>query len=83
MATLYVRDISDTIYQTAQQIAASKNQSLNAYVSELLQQAVEQEQAKLAAKAALERIIQRRNAAPKSKFDTTAVLRDFRDHPEL
>ena len=46
MATLYVRDVPDTIYQAVQEFAATRQQSINACVNEILNQFIEQEKKK-------------------------------------
>jgi plasmid stability protein len=80
MATLYVRDIPDAMYQTAQAIAAERQVSLNAYVTYLLQEAIDREQARAATKKALHGLrYRRRKLSPKAP-DAVDLVRQLRSN---
>ena len=82
MATLYVRDIPDHLYQQAKKIADSQGRSLSAYVLIMLQQAVEDEQLRQKRVKALSSIRRRRRPLPPSAPDSVAMLRQIRgDEP--
>ncbi len=81
MATLYVRDVPDTIYQAVQEFAATRQQSINACVNEILNQFIEQEQKKAVAKEALQKLRELNASQPAQMFDTTELLRQLRNSP--
>jgi plasmid stability protein len=78
MATLYVRDIPDEMYQTAQAIAAERQVSLNAYITSLLQEAISREQARTATKNALQGLRHRRRKLPPKAPDAVELVRHLR-----
>ena len=82
MATLYVRDIPDTLYQQAQKIALAQGRSLSAYVLIMLQQAVEEEKLRRVRSKALSSIRRRRRALPSSAPDSVDMLRQIRGDNE-
>mgnify|MGYP001608047653 FL=1 len=82
MATLYVRDIPDTLYQQAQKIALAQGRSLSAYVLIMLQQAVEEEKLRRVRSKALSSIRRRRRALPSSAPDSVNMLRQIRGENE-
>ena len=83
MATLYVRDVPDVIYQAVQEIATSRHQSLNTYVNEMLKIAIEREKTTEAAKVALQHLRELRASLPAGTVDTTELLRQLRDNPRI
>lgn len=83
MATLYVRDVPDVIYQAVQEIATARHQSLNAYINEMLKIAIEREKTKEAAREALQRLRELRASVPANTVDTTELLRQLRDNPRM
>lgn len=78
MATLYVRDIPDSLYQQAQKIALAQGRSLSAYVLLVLQQAVEEEKLRRVRSKALASIRRRRRALPANAPDSVTLLRQIR-----
>ena len=78
MATLYVREIPDRVYQQAQKIAQAQGRSLSAYVLMVLEQAVEDEKKRRARSKALSSIRRRRRALPGGAPDSVAMLRQIR-----
>jgi plasmid stability protein len=78
MATLYVRDIPDTLYQQAKKIADSQGRSLSAYVLIMLQQAVEEEKIRQNRVKALSSIRRRRRPLPSNVPDSVTMLRQIR-----
>ncbi len=82
MATLYVRDIPDTLYQQAQKIALAQGRSLSAYVLIMLQQAVEEEKLRRVRSKVLSSIRRRRRALPSNAPDSVAMLRQIRGENE-
>jgi plasmid stability protein len=82
MATLYVRDIPDTLYQQAQKIALAQGRSLSAYVLIMLQQAVEEEKLRRVRSKALSSIRRRRRALPSNTPDSVTMLRQIRGENE-
>lgn len=78
MATLYVRDIPDTLYQQAKTIADSQGRSLSAYVLIMLQQAVEEEKIRQNRVKALSSIRRRRRPLPSNAPDSVTMLRQIR-----
>jgi len=78
MATLYVRDIPDTLYQQAKRIADSQGRSLSAYVLIMLQQAVEDEKIRQNRVKALSSIRRRRRPLPSNAPDSVTMLRQIR-----
>ena len=82
MATLYVRDIPNTLYQQAQKIALAQGRSLSAYVLIMLQQAVEEEKLRRVRSKALSSIRRRRRSLPSSALDSVNMLRHIRGENE-
>ena len=80
MATLYVRDIPDVIYQTAQAIAAERQVSLNAYVTSLLQEAITREQARATTQKALQGLRYRRRKLSSKAPDAVDLVRQLRSN---
>jgi hypothetical protein len=80
MATLYVREIPDEVYQAAKDIASERNMSLNAYITTLLNEAVEREAQRTKAKQALDRMKRNRIKLPKGAPDPVEVLRESRNN---
>lgn len=78
MATLYVRDIPDGLYQQAQKIALEQGRSLSAYVLLVLQQAIDDEKVRHARSKALASIRRRRRALPANTPDSVTMLRQIR-----
>lgn len=78
MATLYVREIPDTLYQQAQKVAADQGRSLSAYVVTVLEQAVEDEALRQARSKALASIRRRRRALPEQAPDSVTLIRQIR-----
>ncbi len=78
MATLYVRDIPDVLYQQAQKIALEQGRSLSAYVLIMLQQAVEEEKLRQTRSKALSSIRRRRRTLPPDAPDSVEMLRQIR-----
>lgn len=81
MATLYVRDVPDSIYEAVQALATAHHQSVNAYVNDLLKTKIEQEQANAIARKALRQLHALREALPANSVDTTELLRQLRNNP--
>jgi plasmid stability protein len=79
MATLYVREIPDDVYQAAKDIAAERNLSLNAYFTALLNEAVEREAQRAKAKQAMENIKKRRRKLPKGAPTAVEIIRGIRN----
>lgn len=79
MATLYVREIPEDIYQAAKDIAAERNLSMNAYITALLNEAVEREAQRARAKQAIENIRRNRIKLPKGAPDPVQIIREARD----
>jgi len=82
MATLYVRDIPDPLYQQAQKIALAQGRSLSASVLINLQQAVEEEKVRRARAKALSSIRRRRRALPSNMPDSVKMIRHIRGENE-
>jgi plasmid stability protein len=82
MATLYVREIPDAVYQNAQKIASAHGRSLSAYVLTVLEQAIQDENARHGRSKALASIRRRRSALPKSAPDSVAMMRQIRGEDE-
>ena len=78
MATLYVRDIPDELYQEAQQIANAQSRSLSAYVLMVLQQAIGDEHKRQERAQALSNIRRRRRPLPAAAPDSVTLLRRLR-----
>lgn len=79
MATLYVREIPEDVYQAAKNIAAERDISLNAYITALLEEAIEREAQRARAKQALENIKRNRIKLPKGAPDPVQIIRQIRD----
>lgn len=78
MATLYVREIPDKLYQQARKIALLQGRSLSAYVMLMLQEAVEDEQRRQSNAKVLARIRRRRRALPAETPDSVSMTRQLR-----
>lgn len=78
MATLYVRDIPDPLYQQAQKIALTQGRSLSAYVLRILQESVEGEKLRRLRIKTLSQIRRRRRALPANAPDSVTLLRQIR-----
>jgi plasmid stability protein len=78
MATLYVRDIPDNLYQQAKKIADAQGRSLSAYVLIMLQQAVEDEKIRQNRVKVLSSIRRRRRPLPSNAPDSVTMLRQIR-----
>lgn len=79
MATLYVRDIPEDVYQAAKTIAAEREISLNAYITALLIEAVEREAQRTKAKQAMENIKKRQRKLPKGAPTAVEIIREIRN----
>ncbi len=79
MPTLYVREIPEKVYQTAQRIAAEQGRSLSAYVITVLEQAAEAEKVRRRRSQALARIRRRRRPLPPGAPDSVEIIRRMRD----
>lgn len=82
MPTLYVREIPDQIYKTAQRIAQAQGRSLSAYVVTVLEQAVEDEKVRRRRSLALARIRRRRRQLPPDAPDVVTLLRKLRGYDD-
>ena len=82
MPTLYVREIPEQVYQTAQRIAQEQGRSLSAYVITILEQAIEDEQARRKMSEALADIRRRRRPLPPGAPDSVEIIRRMRDDHE-
>ncbi|MEW5768511.1 MAG: hypothetical protein AB1797_13040 [bacterium] len=78
MATLYVRDIPDNLYQQAKKLADAQGRSLSAYVLIMLQQAVEDEKVRQKRSKVLSNIRRRRCCLPSTIPDSVVMLRQIR-----
>ena len=78
MATLYVREIPDRLYQQARKIALAQGRSLSSYVVTVLEQAVEDEKLRRARSKALANIRRRRRPLPATAPDSVTMLRQIR-----
>jgi len=79
MPTLYVREIPEQVYQTAQRIAAEQGRSLSAYVITILEQAIRDEEAHRRSREALEAILRDRRRLPPGAPDSVEIIRRMRD----
>ena len=79
MATLYVREIPEDVYQAAKDIAAEHDMSLNAYITTLLEEAIQKEAQRARAKQALENIKRNRIRLPEGALDPVQIIRQIRD----
>jgi len=82
MPTLYVREIPEQVYQTAQRIAEEQGRSLSAYVITVLEQAIEDEKVRQRRSQALARIRRRRRQLPPDAPDIVTMLRQMRGYDE-
>jgi antitoxin FitA len=78
MATLYVRDIPDSLYQKVQKIAGAQGRSLSAYVQGALEQAIEDDEVRRARSKALASLKRRRRTLPAGAPDSVDMLRQIR-----
>lgn len=87
MATLYVRNLPDDLYQRLQELAKVENRSINAQVITLLQQALSpqtqetEDQRRKNVPKLLEEIRRRRESLPTDFewLDSTELIREDRD----
>lgn len=81
MATLYVRNFPEELYERLKAVAAERRRSVSAEVVVLVEQALESEQAVSRRLEALERIGERRRRfkMPPGAQDTLSMLREDRD----
>ena len=87
MATLYVRNLPDDLYERLQEIAKVENRSINAQVITLLQQALSshtqetEDQRRKNVPKLLEEIRRRRESLPTDVewLDSTELIREDRD----
>lgn len=87
MATLYVRNLPDDLYQRLQELAKVENRSINAQVITLLQQALSpqtqetEDQRRKNVPKLLEEIRRRRESLPTDVewLDSTELIREDRD----
>lgn len=81
MATLYVRNFPDTLYETVQELAGEDRRSIGAEVINLVTDAVQRIQRKRRRLAAMDRIEERYSRIKPSTDgkDTLAMLREDRD----
>lgn len=82
MATLYVRDIPDPLYQQAQKIALDQGRSLSAYVLNILQQAIKEDELRYTRSQTLSNIRRRRHALPTNVPDSVEMIRHIRGENE-
>lgn len=82
MATLYVREIPDSLYQQARKIANAQGRSLSAYIVEILQQAIDEEKIRRVRSNALASIRRRRRPLPAKAPDSIRMLRLIRGQHE-
>ena len=82
MPTLYVREIPEQVYQTAQRIAQEQGRSLSAYVITVLEQAIEDEQVRRRSAKALANIRRRRRPLPPGAPDSVEMIRRMRNGDE-
>jgi plasmid stability protein len=81
MATLHVRNVPDKLYKRIQKLAEQENRSLTAEVVNLLDQAVQERQARQSVAAVLERVRGRTATVrlPKGWIDSVDLIREDRD----
>jgi len=81
MATLYVRNFPDVLYETVQELASEERQSIGAEVIRLMTDAVQRVQRKRRRLAAMERIEKRDHKFHPSidGKDTLALLHEDRE----
>ena len=81
MATLYVRDFPDEIYDRIKEYAADNRRSLSSQVIILMNEALAQKDILESRKQALDRIAQRRRSQSNQStgIDSLALLREDRD----
>ena len=82
MPTLYVREIPDRLYRQARKIAMAQGRSLSAYVTTVLEQAIEDEKIRRTRSKALTNIRRRRRRLPANAPDSVAMLRSIRSANE-
>ncbi|MDI6769278.1 MAG: hypothetical protein QMD04_06340 [Anaerolineales bacterium] len=78
MVTLHIRNIPDNLYQHLQQLAQSRNRSLNAQVLMILTRALEEEERQMEQAKALTSIRRRRFAPPANSPSSLDLLREDR-----
>jgi len=79
MATLYVRDIPDSLYRDVQKTAEEHGRSLSSFVMVLLERAMEDEKVFRKRSRALAQLRQRREPLPPGSPDSVEVLRLIRE----
>jgi predicted DNA-binding protein len=82
MATLYVREIPDEIYRTAQRLAEEQGRSLSAYVITILERAIRDDEAHRRSVEALEAIRRDRRSLPPDGPDVVTLLRKMRGYDD-
>ena len=82
MPTLYVREIPEQVYETAQRIAQEQGRSLSGYVITVLEQAIEDEQVRRRSSKALANIRRRRRPLPPGAPDSVEMIRRMRHGDE-
>ncbi len=80
MATLYVRNFPEELYEWLKAVAAERHRSLGAEVTVLVERAKEEGNASNRRLQALERMaeLRRRNPQPAGAVDTLTLLREDR-----
>jgi len=79
MATLYVRDIPESLYREVQKTAEKHGRSLSSFVMVLLERAMEDEKVFRKRSRALAQLRQRREPLPPGSPDSVEVLRLIRE----
>ena len=81
MATLYVRNVPDTLYKRVQELAEEEHLSINAEVITILDKAIDRTEKKRKSLAAMEHIEQLRSQFRPAEEgeDTLSLLREDRD----
>jgi hypothetical protein len=82
VATLYVREIPDSLYRQAQQIAVAEGRSLSSYIVTVLEQAVEDDKVRQRRLKVLSSARRRRRPLPKGLPDSAAMIRQIRGDDE-
>lgn len=78
MATLYVREVPERLYQQARKIARAQGRSLSAYVVDVLQRAIDEDKVRRGRSKALADIRRRRRPLPAKALDSVDMLRLIR-----
>jgi hypothetical protein len=82
MATLYVRDIPDRLYEQVRKMAQAQGRSLSSCVIIALEQALADETVRRKRSRALATIRRRRRPLPSGARDSVAMLADTRGQDE-